>query len=116
MYPDAPFDIVKLSGDEHGMHFGLYTGSQLVSVISLFNEDRVYQFRKFATLPHFQNNGYGTLLLQHVINYMTAQHAVRIWCNARITASPFYKRFGFTETAGIFSKDGIDYVIMELQL
>lgn len=116
MYPDKPLDIVKLEGDSEGIHFGLFAGDQLCSVVSLFHEGEVYQFRKFATLPAYQGKGYGSLLLQHIIDYIRQRGGSKIWCNARNTASTFYQRFGFTETDQRYQKLGLDFVIMELQL
>ncbi|MCX2450769.1 GNAT family N-acetyltransferase [Pedobacter sp. PLR] len=116
MYPDHPYDAVKLENDADGIHFGLFAADQLVSVVSLFNEEAVYQFRKFATLPEYQDKGYGSFLLQHLISYVTALGATMLWCNARSTAMPFYAKFGFVETDKHFSKSDLEFVIMQLQL
>ena len=116
MYPDLPFDAIKLENDPNGIHFGLYTNDQLIAVVSLFNVGPVYQFRKFATRVGAQGKGYGTLLLKHVISYVTDTGAEKLWCNARISASAFYSKFGFKETDQHSQSNGIDFVIMELQL
>ncbi|MBB2149546.1 GNAT family N-acetyltransferase [Pedobacter gandavensis] len=116
MYPELPYQTIKLENDHDGLHFGLFAGDQLVSVVSLFNEETVYQFRKFATIPEFQGRGYGSLLLQHLINYVSPLGASMLWCNARSTAITFYAKFGFSETEDRFSKTGLEFVIMQLQL
>ena len=116
MYPDEPYDAIKLENDPNGIHFALFAGDQLYSVISLFSEGSVYQFRKFATLPAAQGKGYGSLLLVHVIEYVRNMGATKLWCNARISVSPFYKKFGFMETEKRFHKLGLEFVIMQLEL
>lgn len=116
MYPDQPYDTIKLENDRDGLHFGLFAGDQLVSVVSLFNEGTVYQFRKFATVPEYQGKGYGSFLLQHLIDYVRPLGATMLWCNARTTAAPFYAKFGFLETDERFAKQGLEFVIMQLQL
>ncbi|WP_316823342.1 GNAT family N-acetyltransferase [Pedobacter gandavensis] len=116
MYPNQPYDTVKLENDQNGLHFGLFADDQLVSVVSLFNEARIYQFRKFATVPEFQGKGYGSLLLQHLISFVSVLGATILWCNARSTAIPFYSKFGFAETQERFNKTGLEFVIMQLQL
>lgn len=116
MYPDQPFDAIKLKNDADGLHFGLFAGDQLVSVISLFQEGAVYQFRKFATLPDVQGKGYGSLLLQHVIDRVRQLGGTKLWCNARVLVSPYYAKFGFSETGDRFSNLGLEFVIMQLQL
>ncbi|WP_090559252.1 GNAT family N-acetyltransferase [Pedobacter hartonius] len=114
MYPDYPLDKIKLDNEEEGLHFGLFTGERLTSVISLFWEKEVYQFRKFATLNNAQGKGYGSFLLQHVINVAGERGATRLWCNARLSAAPFYERFELVKVGQGYIKDNIDYVTMEL--
>jgi len=116
MYPDEPYDTIKLKDDPNGIHFGLFANDQLVTVISIFEEGSVYQFRKFATLPAAQGKGYGSRMLQHIIAYVSSMGATKLWCNARTSASPFYLKFGFSETDQRFSKLGLEFVIMQLQL
>ncbi|MCZ4242528.1 GNAT family N-acetyltransferase [Pedobacter punctiformis] len=116
MYPDRPFDFVKLKEDFEGIHFGLYADHKLTGVVSLFQEGTIYQFRKLAVLTAAQKMGYGAQLLQYVIDFCKIQKATKLWCNARVNAKEFYVKFGFQATDRIFSKDGLDFVIMELAL
>jgi GNAT superfamily N-acetyltransferase len=116
MYPDKPYDTIKLEDDPNGIHFGLFTDGQLVTVISIFEEGTIYQFRKFATLPAAQGKGYGSLMLQHIIAYVSNIGATKLWCNARTSASAFYMKLGFSETDKRFSKHGFEFFIMKLQL
>lgn len=116
MYPDLPFDAIKLDNDPNGIHFGLYTNDQLTAVVSLFNVGQLYQFRKFATRVSAQGKGYGTLLLKYIISYVKDIGAEKLWCNARVSAAGFYSKFGFEETDQQSRSNGIDFVIMELQL
>lgn len=116
MYPDQPYDIIKLDNDDEGIHFGLFAHNQLTAVISLFHTGKVYQFRKFATITSQQGKGYGSQLLQHVIDYVKSFSAEKLWCRARVSASGFYNKFGFVETGKRSVNNGIDFVIMELQI
>lgn len=116
MYPDLPFDSIKLENDQEGTHFGLYANEQLTSVVSLFSKNDVYQFRKFATIVAAQGKGYGALLLNHILSYAKDAGAKKIWCNARVSAAGFYSKFGFVATSKTSVSQGIDFVIMELQL
>lgn len=117
MYPDQSFDVIKLNNDVNGIHFGLFSKDQLTTVISLFEEnEEIWQFRKFATLPNAQGKGYGTLMLNHIIQFVKDQKGSKLWCNARRSVSPFYKAFGFYKTEKCYTQHGIEFVIMELQL
>lgn len=113
MWPDKPIDYVQLAEDERGLHFGIYEGNQLVSVISLFVDGDEGQFRKFATRTDLQGKGYGTALLRYLINEARICAIRRLWCNARTSKSTFYEKAGFSKTNKTFEKDGMAYVVME---
>lgn len=113
LYPGKDPEYSKLPEDYDGMHFGLFDQNTLISVVSLFRHETGMQFRKFATLNEFQGKGYGTELLDHLIETAKTEGCERVWCNARKSASGFYGKFGFLETEITFNKYGHDYVIME---
>lgn len=116
MYPDSAYDVVKLEDDPEGIHFGLFANDQLVTVVSVFHEAKIYRFRKFATIAEVQGKGYGTLMLNYIIGYVSKMGAEKLWCNARVSAANFYGKFGFAQTDQRSVSKGIDFVIMELQL
>ncbi|WP_025690847.1 GNAT family N-acetyltransferase [Paenibacillus zanthoxyli] len=114
MWPERELDYVKLDDDDHGVHYGLFEGEQLVSVVSLFIDGNEAQFRKFATRTEQQGRGYGSRLLQHVLYEAERAGVNRIFCNARSQKAAFYKKFGLVEMAGtLFTKGGKEYIIME---
>lgn len=116
MWPGRSIDYVKLPEDEQGIHYGLFVSGGLISVISLFITQEEAQFRKFATLTSAQGKGYGTRLLSHLITQAEYKGIKRLWCNARIDKTAYYRRFGMTPTQTTFSKGGIDYMVMELSI
>ncbi len=113
MWPNESLDFIKLEHDSIGQHWGLFCKDELVSVVSTFDNtsNNTCQFRKFATLPHLQGQGYGSRLLQFIIQKKTPQY--QLWCNARKDKIIFYKRFGLFSTEKTFSKKGIQYLIMK---
>lgn len=113
MYPEMDFESIKLEEDFQGIHLALYHDGQPVSVVSLFERDRELQFRKFATVEDHQGKGYGSLLLQYILEYSEQNGFSKVWCNARKNAAGFYRKFGFVETDQEFFKDGHWFVIME---
>jgi len=114
MYPDRDIDYVALPDDDKGIHMGYYVNGEPVSILSLFLNNGELQFRKFATLQEQQGNGYGTKLMEWMLDYAHDMKFKRVWCNSRENKTDFYKKFGFTETDSIFEKDGYKYVIMEM--
>ena len=113
MWPDKPMSYVELPNDEKGKHFGLFVNGEITSIISLFISNNEAQFRKFATLIEHQGFGYGTILLNKVIDLVKKEKVAKLWCNARVEKSKFYERFDLTSTSKKFKKGGIEYVIME---
>lgn len=113
MWPDQPFDFIKLPEDAQGIHYGLWVGEDLVSVVSLFIKNNEAQFRKFATLEAQQGKGYGSQLLHHLMQEALNLGIEKIWCNARAHKTGFYAKFGMHETNQTYVKGGIDFVILE---
>ncbi|HRO69655.1 MAG TPA: GNAT family N-acetyltransferase, partial [Chitinophagaceae bacterium] len=116
MYPAENLDFVRLDDDATGLHWGLYKNEDLVSVISVFHRKNEIQFRKFATLPAEQGKGYGTRLLQFVMDWAVENKKRSIWCNARTSATSLYRKFGMNLTSQRWHKYGIEFVKMEKQL
>ena len=116
MYPDEPIDFVKLDNDDDCIHLGLYENDVLLSVISLFEEQETVQFRKFATIVSRQGRGFGTKLLQYVMDWGVKNTKKSIWCNARLSATALYQKFGMQQTGESWEKWGIEFIKMEKQL
>jgi len=102
--------------DEDGLHFAAFFENKIVAVVSLFQNGTDFQFRKFAVAEAVQGKGIGSQLLQYITDFAITNGGARLWCNARITAIPFYAKAGFTQTGEEFSRNGFDYVIMERPL
>jgi predicted GNAT family N-acyltransferase len=116
MWPDKDLEFVKVPEDESGLHLGLKSEGQLISVISVFSDNEVAQFRKFATLDQFQGQGYGSILLNYVFDFLKNKKISKIKCNARKDKVAFYRKFGMKETYKSFEKAGISFVVMEISL
>lgn len=116
MYPGETVEFVKLDDDIAGIHLGLYQDDRLLSVISLFERDDAVQFRKFATIVREQGKGYGTRLLQYVMVWAAKNQKKIIWCNARLSATGLYEKFGMKQTGDSWAKYGIEFIKMQKQL
>jgi phosphoribosylformimino-5-aminoimidazole carboxamide ribotide isomerase len=116
MYPDETIAFVQLEEDEKGIHLGLYESGEIVSVISLFPQNDSLQFRKFATLTAKQGKGYGTQLLAHIMDWACENGYQSIWCNARLSATRLYEKFGMSAVGNSWEKWGIAFIKMEKSL
>ncbi len=113
LYPDAHYSTMQMEEDQDGYHFGAFADGRLVAVVSLFQQEADCQFRKFAVLPAHQGKGIGRQLLQYIIEFAQIGGGKRLWCNARLSAVEFYVKQGLVTNGAPFSKNGLDYVIME---
>jgi GNAT superfamily N-acetyltransferase len=116
MWPDEPFDFVKLEEDNFGLHFGAFEQEKLVSIVSCFIVDDEMQFRKLATLEDFQGKGIASQLLKYILKLAKEKHLKKIWCNARTNKKSFYEKFRMTDTNKTFTKSGQEFTIMEVLL
>ncbi|PJJ80361.1 GNAT family N-acetyltransferase [Mucilaginibacter auburnensis] len=116
LYPQEPLFKMEMDEDNNGYHFGAFQDNKLLAVVSLFWEGNDFQFRKFAVSPEAQSKGIGKALLEHITNFAINENGHRIWCNARVTATGFYAKYGFRQTGKTFSRGGFDYEIMEKML
>lgn len=107
---------MEMDEDQDGIHFGAFTDNKLIGVVSLFQRDDAFQFRKFAVDPDYQGNGIGNKMLTYITDFAKADGGKTIWCNARLSAIGFYLKNGFHQTGSLFSKNGFDYEILEKYL
>lgn len=112
LYPNRELALARTEDDAQAQHYGLFLDTTCVAVITKVNHPHAIQLRKFATVPEFQNQGYGSMLLNHVLSLCTG----RVILNARIEKSSFYSRFGFKQTGHTLSRNNIDYCEMEILL
>jgi len=112
MWPEKGTDFVKVPGDEAAKHYGCYCDEKLVSVLSVFVDGQSVQFRKFATLEEYQRKGFGTALLEHVLDDLKHQNYKQVWCSARFEKAVFYQKFGLKIVGEPFEKNGKWYVKM----
>ncbi len=116
LYPASRVYEMEMDEDLQGYHFGAFTDTRLIGVVSLFPKGENCQFRKFAIVGDMQGQGIGKLLLDHITSFAQSEGATRLWCNARTPAIGFYSKFGYTLTGEGYSANGIDFKMMEKQL
>lgn len=116
MWPTETIDFVRVEGDEDAIHFGYFEDQVLVGVISVFQSNQSFQFRKLAVTVDHQGKGIGLLLVEFVKKYCLSLGGSNLWCNARIEKIGFYERLGFFPSGEIFFKNGKGYLISNLEL
>jgi len=116
MWPEQPFEFVKLDEDNAGFHFGVFEDDQLVSIVSCFIEGKEMQFRKLATLEEYQGRGIASYLLKYILEFAKSKDLQKVWCNARSNKKSFYEKWGLIDTHKTFVKAGQEFTIMVIKL
>lgn len=116
LWPNKPLKFCQLENDPKGVHYGGYIGNILICVASIFTTDRRTRLRKFATIPEYQNMGYGSKMLSKIIDDLIVCKTNWFWCDARVTAEGFYNRFKMNRCGQIFLKSGVEYIVMEKKI
>ncbi len=116
LWPNEPLLFCKVDEDETAQHYGVYSKNKLVCVASIYLNGRVARLRKFATLAEFQGQGIGSNIIMHILKELKKADVESFWCDARITASGFYKKFGMQQQGTTFIKSDIEYIKMVVSL
>jgi phosphoribosylformimino-5-aminoimidazole carboxamide ribotide isomerase len=67
-------------------------------------------------MGQLQGKGYGTKLLQQVMDWAKEKGIKTVWCNARRSATSLYEKFGMKPSGPGWEKYGIEFIKMEKQL
>ncbi len=68
---------------------------------------------RVAVLATHRRAGVGTALMERLHAIARERKHSRLWCNAQLTAVPFYERLGYAASGPTFVEAGIDHVRME---
>ena len=94
---------IEFNGDNDAgtFHFGAFFNEQLVGVSSFMKENNSafigaqYQLRGMAILHEYRGKGVGKLMLNETEKLLKKMNVEVLWCNARISAVPFYQKQGY---------------------
>jgi predicted GNAT family N-acyltransferase len=71
---------------------------------------------RVAVLAARRRGGVGAALMQRLHEIAREQGLAQVWCNAQISARPFYERLGYETTGAPFDEAGIAHVRMQRAL
>jgi GNAT superfamily N-acetyltransferase len=114
LWPSKPPEYCHVEGDIDGLHFGTFINDKLVCVASVYLDLKAARLRKFATDANYQNQGIGSKMLTHIIQYLKQSQTECFWCDARESALDFYKRFDMQKCSDRFYKTDISYFKMKV--
>ena len=105
---DSPF----FPGDDapSTRHMGVFEGDRCVACAtwmqSTWAGEPAMQLRGMATAPDYRGQGLGRLVLAFAEETLRPLAQV-FWCNARVSAAPFYEHMGWRRTSECFQIDGV---------
>ncbi|WP_299295874.1 GNAT family N-acetyltransferase [uncultured Tateyamaria sp.] len=109
LWPERPLSHVRVPGDDTALHLGVRHTDELVGVASFFVDGSAAQLRKLAVDARHRGQGLGAALVLQGAAQMRDKNLGTLWCDARVTALPFYQNLGFDVVPGIFFKSGLPY-------
>ncbi|MBP9840945.1 MAG: GNAT family N-acetyltransferase [Simkaniaceae bacterium] len=96
--PNYPLDW-----HQDSFHIGAFDGTLLIGICSVYHENpqqqleqRAWRIRSIATLPEYQKQGIGRLLIEECLNYVRSKKGLFVWSNGHTAVGSFYEKCGFT--------------------
>jgi predicted GNAT family N-acyltransferase len=71
---------------------------------------------RVAVLASARGTGVGTALMEKLHDLARPRGIAAVWCNAQVSAVPFYLRLGYRMVGERFEEAGIEHVRMEREL
>ena len=125
--PGMTAEQAVFKGDDYDttFHVGVVDDEDNIIAISSYykkSEDsdktkNEYKLRGMAVDPDLQATGIGTIMLNYALEILKEKNASALWCNARVSASKFYLKKGFSSDMKAFHLDPAgDHYRMRLEL
>ena len=71
---------------------------------------------RVAVVVTHRRSGVGTAVMEALHGAARERNQSRVWCNAQLTAVPFYERLGYVSSGPVFVEAGIDHLRMDYVL
>ena len=71
---------------------------------------------RVAVVAPYRRGGVGNAIMERLHAIARNERLPQLWCNAQLTAVPFYERLGYVRSGPVFVEAGIDHVRMEYAL
>src|SRR5690606_9511514 len=78
--------------------------------------DKRGKIGRVAVLADARRRGVGRALMERLHDIATRSGLADVWCNAQVSAAPFYERLGYEVVSEVFDEAGIDHVRMQKRL
>jgi N-acetylglutamate synthase-like GNAT family acetyltransferase len=111
------FNDAELKDEVNDILIGCFDDDHLEGCCLLTQtEPQVLRLRQMAVVSGLQGKGIGKVLLQFAENIARDRGFKKIIMHARITATGFYEKLGYTIASDVFEEVTIKHYIMEKKL
>ncbi len=111
------FTFEQLAAEKHNYHFGYYIDDKLIACLMLVPEaGGNIKMKQVAVANEWQRKGIGAKLVLVAEEFAVENGFNLIYCNARDSAVPFYKKSGYTIKGEMFAEVSIPHYYMEKKL
>lgn len=112
------FTEAELAKDLFDNHLGLFNsnGDIVACLILQGTANNRMKMRQVAVEDNLQGKGLGTMLNQAAEDFARKKNYEVMFCHARKTAVPFYKKQGYTIVGDEFTEVNIPHYLMEKTL
>ena len=90
------------------LHVAAFDGDAMVGTATIHLEPHphthapAWRLRGMAVVPELRRRGCGARLVDACIAHVRAHGGTLVWCNARVSAAPFYDSLGFVREGDAF--------------
>ncbi len=99
--------------EDESLHYLFYVNKIPIATARWRYIGEKIKLERFALLKEYRNAGYGSILLDEVLNDVKKENTL-IYLHAQLKAVPYYARKGFVKKGEIFEEAGIDHYYMEM--
>ncbi len=97
--------------DDESIHYILSVDDLMIGTARWRETDRGIKLERFAVLPEYRNNGFGSVMLRKVMEDVKSLNK-EIYLHAQLKAVPYYERQGFTKRGDVFVEANIEHYEM----
>jgi predicted GNAT family N-acyltransferase len=97
--------------EEESHHYLLFLDNKPVVAARWRETDEGIKLERFATLKEYRNKGLGACILKEIMNDILP-FGTPVYLHSQLKAVPFYERWGFEKSGGIFWEANIPHYLM----
>jgi len=102
---------LEIENEDKCTHYLLYMDKQAIGTARWRETEKGIKLERFAILNEYRNKGYGTVILEKVLQDILPLGRV-MYLHSQLKAINYYERMGFIKTGEVFNEAGIEHYLM----